>query len=102
MIEIKSVQEFDTLLGQGPLVADFWAVWCAPCRALSPILEAVAKTHPEVQWVKVNIEVVPELASRYAVSALPTIKFFKDGLVTATALGVVSKVLLEQKLDSLY
>lgn len=102
MIEIQSVEQFDALLGEGPLVADFYTVWCGPCRNLQQMLGEFEKERPEVRIVKVNIEKVPELGMRFNVSAVPTMKFFRDSLVVEQSIGAISKATLERKVESLY
>lgn len=72
--------EFELAIdGGGPVVVDFYAEWCGPCRMLSPIVEAVAEHHGEVNFLKVDTEVEEALASDFRIEGLPTLLFFKGG-----------------------
>lgn len=71
---------FDAELNKpGYLLADFWAVWCPPCKAMTPTFEAVAKEIPEVNFVKVNATENPELSTKYRIDKIPAFILFKDG-----------------------
>jgi len=83
----------ETLAGaDGPVVVDFWAEWCGPCKQMSPHLEAVAdEMSGKVTVAKINVDENPMAASKYGVRGLPTLMLFKDGKVAATHLGAMSK-----------
>ena len=74
------------------VVLDFWAEWCGPCKQMSPHLEAVAEEMADkVKVAKINVDENPVAASKFGVRGLPTLMMFKDGKVTATHLGAMSK-----------
>jgi len=84
---------FDTTIqGSKPVVVDFWAEWCGPCKQMAPHLEAVADEMAEqVTVAKINVDENPMAGSKYGVRGLPTLMLFKDGDVVATSLGAMSK-----------
>jgi thioredoxin 1 len=82
-----------------PVLVDFYASWCGPCKALAPTLEEVAAESPRARVVKVNIDDNPGLAARYGVKSIPNVVVFKDGRVVANQKGVLSKNRLKAMLD---
>lgn len=94
---------FDTELGKHTelLMVDFWAEWCAPCRALAPTLEElVRESNGSVTLAKVNVDEQPSLAARYGIRSIPTILFVKGGKVMDQVIGAVPKAQLKKKLDA--
>jgi len=91
---------FDEVTSAGGIVlVDFWAEWCGPCRAVSPVLEQIAEERAdELRVVKVNIDEEPELQQRYGILSIPTILLFKGGEPAAAAIGAQPKRMLEQSL----
>ena len=92
---------FESTVTQGsvPVVVDFWAPWCGPCKAIAPILEDLAKELGDaVNICKVNVESNSEIASKYDIRAIPTILIFKGGAVTDTVVGLTSLEDLKAKL----
>jgi len=80
--------EQDVLQGDGPVIVDFWAPWCGPCRAVEPILSELERDHePEVTFAKLNIDENIETASRYGVLSIPTTILFEGGSPQETVIG---------------
>ena len=95
---------FDAELGKHPevLMVDFWAEWCAPCRAIAPTLEQLARESAgRVSLAKVNVDEQPGLAARYGIRSIPTILFVKGGKVVDQVVGAVPKAQLKKKLDAI-
>jgi thioredoxin 1 len=93
---------FDSQVLKNPTVTlvDFWAEWCAPCRALSPVVEQIAKDYKgKLQVGKMNIDDHPGTPGRYAVRAIPTLLVFKGGQVVDQIVGLVSKSKLSEVLN---
>ena len=84
--------EAEVLASGTPVVVDFWAEWCAPCRQISPALEEIAgEMAGQIKLAKINIDENPNTPSKYGVRAIPTLMLFKDGQVAGTQVGVQPK-----------
>ena len=105
MSAIKELQESDftgeVLESDLPVLVDFFAPWCGPCRALAPALEGIAKSYDgRLKVVKVNVDDAPELAVKYRIRGVPTLMFFRGGEPADTLVGLPPADVLRQKLEA--
>jgi thioredoxin 1 len=92
--------EADVLKSSTPVLVDFWAEWCGPCRAIAPILEQIAGEQAgKLKVVKIDVDANPETAPQFGIRGIPTMILFKDGKPAATQVGSVSKSKLEAFLE---
>jgi len=82
-----------------PVLVDFWAPWCGPCRVVAPVLEEIAGERPDLRIVKLNVDDNQQTAARYQVLSIPTLILFKGGQPVKTVVGAYPKKKLEQELE---
>lgn len=87
----KSTFESEVLKCEKPVIVDFWASWCGPCRMLSPIVDEVAEETDAIKFCKINVDEEPDLASQFKVMTIPTLIVFKGGEEVKRNVGVISK-----------
>ena len=102
MAEIKLTrQNFESeVRSEKPVLVDFWATWCGPCRMLAPVVEEIAEEYAEqIKVGKVNVDEEPELAAAFQITSIPTLVVIKDGKVADTSVGYCPKEKIVELLD---
>jgi thioredoxin 1 len=93
--------EADVLKAETPVLVDYWAEWCGPCKMIAPILDEVSRDYADkLNVAKVNVDENQEIASKYGIRGIPTLMLFRNGAVVATKVGALSKSQLTAFLDS--
>ena len=88
--------ESDVLKSSAPVVVDFWAEWCGPCRMIAPALEEIAGANDKVKIVKLNVDENPRTAEKYGIMSIPTLMLFKNGEIASRQVGAAPKQKLHQ------
>ncbi len=92
--------ESEVLQSGKPVMVDFWAPWCGPCRAITPIVEELAEAFGDkVKFTKCNVDENPTTPTKYGIKSIPTLIFFKDGEIQDKVIGIVAKSRLEEMIS---
>lgn len=91
--------ETEVLHSEKPVLLDFWASWCGPCRMVAPVLDEIAEERPEIKVCKVNVDEQAELASAFGIMSIPTLMFVKDGKIVRQSVGALPKAQILEMME---
>ena len=100
MAKIINSQEFDNTIESGVVVVDFFATWCGPCKMLSPVIDELSGELENVNFVKVDIDQSMDLAQKFKIVSVPTLKVIKNGEEVDTLMGFMPKEVLKSKVEA--
>lgn len=98
MIFLENEQDFFNLINNELVLVDFYATWCGPCRMISPLIDEVAKENTNLTVVKVDVDKYPNIATKYGIMSIPTLKVFKNGKEEKTSIGYIEKDVIKDLL----
>lgn len=95
-----TIEEFNQEISEGAnILVDFWAPWCGPCKTMSPILDKIDNSNPNLKVIKVNVDESRELATQYNIRSIPTLTIFNEGKEVASKPGALPQVRVQEWLD---
>jgi thioredoxin len=97
----EQIFDAEVLRSPLPVLADFWAAWCGPCRMIAPIVEELARDYEgRLKVAKIDVDANPDLARRFGIMSIPTLAIFKDGQLLDTIVGYTPKAELQKRIDA--
>lgn len=100
MIEITNANfEAEVIQSEKPVLLDFWAEWCGPCRVIAPAIDAISNSRDDIKVAKVNVDNEQSLAMMFAIDSIPTLVLVKNGEVAGKLVGLNSKLIIESFID---